>query len=116
MELALWSLLGPRAVTLLSWESFGAGWVTDVVKQLKLEAEVRTAGYGEIATSQFDPGNDIGFTWTEHHVVRAQTRFIAADRTGLRFAMRLGRSLRHRWPKIVSHLHWPKVGGEGGHG
>jgi phosphoserine aminotransferase len=43
MELALWSLLGSRPVTMLAWESFGAGWVTDVVKQLRLDAEVRTA-------------------------------------------------------------------------
>src|SRR5919206_674946 len=45
VEMALWALLGPRPVTMLAWESFGAGWVTDVVKQLKLDAEVRTAGY-----------------------------------------------------------------------
>ena len=48
MEMALWSLLGARPVTMLAWESFGAGWVTDVVKQLKLDAEVRTADYGEL--------------------------------------------------------------------
>ena len=44
MEMALWSLLGTRPVTMLAWESFGAGWVTDVAKQLKLEADIRTAG------------------------------------------------------------------------
>src|SRR6185295_18046494 len=49
MELALWSLLGPRRVTMLAWESFGAGWVTDVAKQLKLDADVRSADYGAIA-------------------------------------------------------------------
>ena len=45
----MWSLLGPRPVTMLAWESFGAGWVTDVVKQLKLDADVRTADYGAAA-------------------------------------------------------------------
>ncbi|HEU0285357.1 MAG TPA: phosphoserine aminotransferase, partial [Sphingomicrobium sp.] len=49
MEMALWSLLGPNPVTMLAWESFGAGWVTDVLKQLKLEADVRTAQYGQIS-------------------------------------------------------------------
>ena len=49
VEMALWALLGPKPVTMLAWESFGAGWVTDVLKQLKLEAEVRTADYGEIS-------------------------------------------------------------------
>ena len=48
MEMAIWSLLGPRPVTMLAWESFGAGWVTDVAKQLKLDADIRTADYGEI--------------------------------------------------------------------
>ena len=48
VEMALWSLLGARGVEMLAWESFGAGWVTDVVKQLKLDAVVRTAEYGEI--------------------------------------------------------------------
>src|SRR5947209_3243379 len=64
MELALWSLLGTRAVTMLTWESFGAGWVSDVANQLKLDADIRTAGYGEIADlSGIDPANDIVFTW-----------------------------------------------------
>ncbi len=49
MEMAIWSLLGTRPVTMLAWESFGEGWVTDVAKQLKLDAEIRTADYGKIA-------------------------------------------------------------------
>src|ERR671938_1223251 len=49
VEMALWSLLGPRPVTMLAWESFGEGWVTDVAKQLKLDADIRTADYGKIA-------------------------------------------------------------------
>src|SRR5258708_14019688 len=64
MEMAIWSLLGPRPVTVLAWESFGAGWVTDVAKQLKLDAEIRTAGYGDICDlKDIDPGSDLVFTW-----------------------------------------------------
>src|SRR5919112_3679675 len=60
VELALWSLLGPRPVTLLAWESFGAGWVTDVVKQLKLQADTRTADYGQIPDlSGIDQDSDV---------------------------------------------------------
>ncbi|MEP6018715.1 MAG: phosphoserine aminotransferase, partial [Paracoccaceae bacterium] len=47
-EMAMWNLLGERPVEMLAWESFGAGWVTDVVKQLKIEAEIKTADYGQI--------------------------------------------------------------------
>ena len=64
MEMAIWSLLGTRPVTMLAWESFGAGWVTDVAKQLKLDADIRTADYGEIADlGGIDPASDIVFTW-----------------------------------------------------
>src|SRR6188474_994978 len=64
VEMALWALLGPNPVTMLAWESFGAGWVTDVSKQLKLDAEVRTADYGQIAELDgIDPANDVVFTW-----------------------------------------------------
>src|SRR5205085_8252812 len=63
MEIAIWSLLGPRPVTMLAWESFGEGWVTDVAKQLKLDAHIRTAGYGEIADlSGIAPARDVVFT------------------------------------------------------
>ena len=48
VEMAMWSLLGARGVTMLAWESFGAGWVTDVAKQLKLDATVMTADYGQL--------------------------------------------------------------------
>ena len=64
VEMALWSLLGARPVEMLAWESFGEGWVTDVVKQLKLDATVRKAPYGQIvdlATVDFD--RDVVFTW-----------------------------------------------------
>ncbi len=63
-EMAMWSLLGERPAEMVAWESFGAGWVTDVVKQLKIEATVHTAEYGEIvdmAALNYD--NDVCFTW-----------------------------------------------------
>jgi len=64
MELAIWSLLGARPVTMLAWESFGTGWVTDVAKQLNLDAEIRTADYGEICELEgIDPERDVVFTW-----------------------------------------------------
>src|ERR1700685_1014270 len=65
VEMALWSLLGPRPVTLLAWESFGEGWVTDVVKELKLK-DVTTlkAGYGALPDlAKVDPASDVVFTW-----------------------------------------------------
>ncbi|WP_309662611.1 phosphoserine transaminase [Sphingomonas sp.] len=123
MELALWSLLGPRAVTMLSWESFGAGWVTDVIKQLKLDAEVRTADYGEIADlAGIDPANDIVFTWngTTSGVRLPDADWIAADRTGLAICDATSAAFAQDvdWAKIdVGTFSWQKaLGGEGGHG
>ena len=64
VEMALWSLLGARKATLLAWESFGAGWVTDVVKQLKIDADVHTADYGDIVDmDRIDYDTDVVFTW-----------------------------------------------------
>src|ERR1700741_3797206 len=65
VEMALWSLLGPRQVQLLAWESFSQDWVTDVVKQLKLpDAEAITAPYGQLPdTSKVRPDCDLVFTW-----------------------------------------------------
>jgi phosphoserine aminotransferase len=86
MEMAIWSLLGQRPVTMLAWESFGAGWVTDVAKQLKLDAEIRTADYGEICDLEgIDPSNDLVFTWngTTSGVRVPNADWIAADRAGL---------------------------------
>jgi hypothetical protein len=86
MEMAIWSLLGTRPVTMLAWESFGAGWVTDVARQLKLDAEIRTADYGEICDLDgIDPANDVVFTWngTTSGVRVPNAAWIAADRTGL---------------------------------
>ena len=86
MEMAIWSLLGTRPVTMLAWESFGAGWVTDVAKQLKLDAEIRTADYGRICDLEgIDPANDLVFTWngTTSGVRVPNGAWIAEDRTGL---------------------------------
>ena len=123
MELALWSLLGPRAVTLLAWESFGAGWVADVVKQLELEAEVRTADYGEIAElGGIDPASDIVFTWngTTSGVRVPGASWIAPDRTGLTICDATSAAFAQDidWPKIdVGTFSWQKaLGGEAGHG
>src|SRR5689334_19629119 len=86
MELAIWSLLGSRPVTMLAWESFGAGWVTDVAKQLKLDADIRTADYGQIAELDgIDAANDIVFTWngTTSGVRVPDASWIAENRSGL---------------------------------
>src|SRR6185295_7739929 len=86
MEMAIWSLLGSRPVTMLAWESFGAGWVTDVAKQLKLDAEIRTADYGDICSFEgIDPGSDVVFTWngTTSGVRVPSGDWIADHRIGL---------------------------------
>jgi phosphoserine aminotransferase len=123
MEMALWSLLGPRPVTMLAWESFGAGWVTDVAKQLKLDAEIRTAGYGQIADlSAIDPARDIVFTWngTTSGVRVPNADWIGAARTGLTICDATSAAFAQRihWTKIdVGTFSWQKaLGGEAAHG
>ncbi len=123
VEMAMWSLLGARPVEMLAWESFGEGWVTDVVKQLKLEAKVKVAPYGQIvdfATVDFNA--DVVFTWngTTSGCRLPNADAIPADRQGLTicdatsaaFAMDLD------WTKLdVTTFSWQKVlGGEGAHG
>src|SRR6056297_2304454 len=86
VEMAMWNLLGERRVEMLAWESFGAGWVTDAVKQLKLDAEVKTADYGEIVDLEtVDTDNDVVFTWngTTSGVRVPNGDWIKADRAGL---------------------------------
>jgi phosphoserine aminotransferase len=123
VEMSLWALLGPKPVTMLAWESFGAGWVTDVSKQLKLEADVRTADYGQIAElGGIDKASDVVFTWngTTSGVRVPNGDWIAEDRTGLTICDATSAAFAQRidWPKIdVGTFSWQKaLGGEGGHG
>ncbi|WP_212522714.1 phosphoserine transaminase [Actibacterium sp. MT2.3-13A] len=123
VEMALWSLLGARKAEMLAWESFGAGWVTDVVKQLKIDADVKTAEYGEIvdlASVDFD--NDVVFTWngTTSGVRVPNGDFIPADRAGLTIcdATSAAFAMELPWDKLdVTTFSWQKVlGGEAAHG
>jgi phosphoserine aminotransferase len=123
MEMAIWSLLGPRPVTMLAWESFGAGWVTDVARQLKLDAQIRTAGYGEICDlNEIDPASDVVFTWngTTSGVRVPHADWIAADRTGLTICDATSAAFAQDidWDKIdVGTFSWQKaLGGEAAHG
>jgi phosphoserine aminotransferase len=108
---------------MLAWESFGAGWVTDVAKQLKLDAEIRLAEYGEIADlSSVDPASDIVFTWngTTSGVRVSDADWIAVDRTGLAICDATSAAFAQDidWAKIdVGTFSWQKaLGGEAAHG
>jgi phosphoserine aminotransferase len=124
VEMALWSLLGGRPVTMLAWESFGEGWVTDVAKQLKLkDARILKAGYGELPDlSKVDFATDVVFTWngTTSGVRVPNADWIPASRAGLTicdatsacFAQVLDfnklDAITFSWQKVL--------GGEGAHG
>jgi len=124
VEMALWSLLGERGVDMVAWESFGAGWITDVVKQLKLgDARTIEAGYGELpdlSTVDFD--RDVVFTWngTTSGVRVPNGDFIPADRKGLTICDATSAAFAQRldFDKLdVVTFSWQKVlGGEGAHG
>ncbi|KEO54419.1 phosphoserine transaminase [Thioclava pacifica] len=123
VEMAMWSLLGERKATMCAWESFGAGWVTDVVKQLKIEAETKTAEYGDIVDfSTVDFNTDVVFTWngTTSGVRVPNGDAIPADREGLTIcdATSAAFAMELPWDKLdVTTFSWQKVlGGEGGHG
>ncbi|KFI32574.1 phosphoserine aminotransferase [Haematobacter missouriensis] len=123
VEMALWSLLGQRPVEMLAWESFGEGWVTDVVKQLKIDATVKKAGYGEIVDfATVDFARDVVFTWngTTSGVRLPNGDAIPADRQGLTIcdATSAAFAMDLPWAKLdVVTFSWQKVlGGEGGHG
>jgi phosphoserine aminotransferase len=123
MEMAIWSLLGTRPVTMLAWESFGQGWVTDVAKQLKLDAEIRTADYGHICElGGIDPANDLVFTWngTTSGVRVPNADWLAHDRTGLAICDATSAAFAQPidWAKIdVGTFSWQKaLGGEAAHG
>jgi phosphoserine aminotransferase len=123
VEMALWSMLGARPVTLLAWESFGEGWVTDVVKQLKLDANVVKAPYGELPDlAAVDPAHDLVFTWngTTSGVKVPDGDWISESREGLTIADATSAAFAQPlpWDKIdVATFSWQKaLGGEGGHG
>ncbi|QJQ32107.1 phosphoserine transaminase [Sphingomonas lacunae] len=123
VEMALWTMLGARAVTMLAWESFGEGWVTDVNKQLKLNATVLGAPYGELPDlSAVDFSNDVVFTWngTTSGVRVPNGDWIADDREGLTFNDATSAVFAYDmpWDKLdVTTFSWQKVlGGEGAHG
>lgn len=123
VEMAMWTLLGARKVEMVAWESFGAGWVTDVVKQLKIDAEIKVADYGQIVdfdTIDFD--NDVVFTWngTTSGVRLPDGDAIPAKRAGLTIcdATSAAFAMDLPWDKLdVTTFSWQKVlGGEAAHG
>jgi len=123
MEMAMWSLLGPRPVQLLAFESFGKDWVTDVTKQLKLDAEVLSAPYGELPDlSKVRKDADLVFTWngTTSGVRVPDAAFIAPDREGLTLCDATSAAFAQDldWPKLdVVTFSWQKaLGGEAAHG
>jgi phosphoserine aminotransferase len=122
-EMAMWTMLGAKPVTTLAWESFGEGWVTDAVKQLKIDPTVIRADYGQLPDlSAVDWSNDVLFTWngTTSGVRVPNADWIPVDREGLSFADATSGVFAYDidWAKIdVATFSWQKVlGGEGGHG
>ena len=124
LEMALWSLLGPRPVTMLAWESFGEGWVNDVLKELKLkDVTVLKAAYGELPDlGKVDPASDVVFTWngTTSGVRVANADWIAADRSGLTICDATSAAFAQplEFAKLdVVTFSWQKaLGGEAAHG
>ncbi|MGB6636998.1 MAG: phosphoserine transaminase [Bradyrhizobium sp.] len=124
VEMALWSLLGARPVTMISWESFGETWTGDVINQLKLKDVTKLAAtYGEIPDlSKVDPASDIVFTWngTTSGVRVPNADWISAKREGLAICDATSAAFAQPldWPKLdVVTFSWQKaLGGEAGHG
>src|SRR3954464_6192517 len=122
-EMAMWTMLGALPVTCLAWESFGEGWVTDALKQLKLEPRILRADYGELPDlGAVDWSGDVLFTWngTTSGVRVPDGGWIAEDREGLSFADATSAVFAYDlpWDRIdVATFSWQKVlGGEGAHG
>ena len=124
VEMALWSLLGPRPVDVLVWESFGAGWATDIEKQLKLDdVVVHRSDYGALPDlAAVRPDADVVFTWngTTSGVRVPNADWIAADRPGLTICDATSAAFAQplEWQKLdVVTFSWQKaMGGEGAHG
>jgi len=123
VEMAMWTMLGARPVTTLAWESFGEGWVTDALKQLKLEPTVLRADYGQLPDlAQVDWNSDVIFTWngTTSGVRVPDGDWIAADRQGLAIADATSAVFAQdiAWDKcdVVTFSFQKALGGEGAHG
>lgn len=123
VEMAMWSLLGERPVQMVAWESFGAGWVSDVVKQLKIEASEHIADYGDIVDmTKLNYDQDVVFTWngTTSGVRMANGDAIPANRDGLTICDATSAAFAQDlpWDKLdVTTFSWQKVmGGEAAHG
>src|SRR6201986_2079809 len=124
VEMAMWSLLGARPVTMLAWESFGEGWVSDVQKELKLkDVTVLKAPYGKLPDlAKVDWSTDVVFTWngTTSGVRVPDGDWIAADREGLAICDATSAAFAQRldWAKLdVVTFSWQKaLGGEAAHG
>ncbi|MEH6544274.1 MAG: phosphoserine transaminase [Porticoccaceae bacterium] len=124
MEMAMWSLLGARPVDVFAWESFGQGWITDINKQLKLDAvNAYTADYGQLPDlQQANPKHDVVFTWngTTSGVKTPNADWISDEREGLTIcdATSAVFAMEMPWHKLdVVTFSWQKVlGGEGAHG
>ena len=123
VEMAMWSLLGARPCTMVAWESFGEGWVSDAVKQLKLDATILRADYGQIVDfAQIDFDTDVVFTWngTTSGVRLPNGDAIPADRGGLTICDATSAAFAQdlAWDKLdVTTFSWQKVmGGEAAHG
>jgi phosphoserine aminotransferase len=123
LEMALWSMLGPRPVQLLAFESFGKDWVTDVTKQLKIDAQVLDAPYGALPDlTKVRPDADLVFTWngTTSGVRVPNADFIAADRQGVVICDATSACFAQAldWAKLDAvTFSWQKaLGGEAAHG
>ncbi len=122
VEMAMWSLLGPREIDIFAWESFGEDWVTDTIKQLKLKADVHKAPYGKLPELKHAKDRDVVFLWngTTSGVRVPNGDWIAADREGITIcdATSAAFAMDLPWDKLdVTTFSWQKVlGGEAAHG